>query len=72
MPTRRASTCTSPRRYDPDHPLVEDLKRRDLVGFVPIPPGRVTSRGFLEEFAAICSDGAGLNRFLCGALGLLF
>jgi uncharacterized protein (TIGR02453 family) len=62
----------APRGVDPDHPLMEDLKRKDLVGFVRFPPRLARSPDFLEEFTAICRDGAPLNRYLCGVLGLAY
>jgi uncharacterized protein (TIGR02453 family) len=59
-----------PKDFDPDHPLVEDLKRKDFIGFSNLNQKAVTSADFLEEFADICRAGAPLNRWVCGALGL--
>ena len=59
-----------PRGYDPDHPLVEDLKRKDFIGVTQLTQKAVTSPGFLEEYARSCRAGAPLMEFLCGAVGV--
>lgn len=61
-----------PRGFDPDDPLIGDLKRKDFIGVAPVPQKRVTERGFLEEFAETCGDGRGLVRFLCKAVDAPF
>ncbi len=66
------SLVRHPRGFDPDHPLVDDLKRKDFIGVAPVPQKRVTQRGFLEEFAKSCGDGKGLMRFLCKAVDAPF
>ncbi len=59
-----------PRGYDPDHPLVEDLKRKDFIGVTQLTQKAVTSPGFLEEYARSCRAGAPLMEFLCRAVGV--
>lgn len=57
-----------PRGFDPDHPLVEDLKRKDFIGTAQLTQKAVTSPGFLEEFARSCLVGGPLVEFLCRAV----
>lgn len=59
-----------PRDFDPDHPLVEDLKRKDFVGSATMSSSVVLDSAFLEEFADICRAGAPLVKYLCKALEL--
>ena len=59
-----------PRGFDPDHPFVEDLKRKDIVTFAELDERRATSSRFLETCAGLCRSSAPLVRFLCGALDL--
>jgi uncharacterized protein (TIGR02453 family) len=59
-----------PRGYDPDHPLVEDLKRKDFITSVPFSDKAVTGPRFLSEFVAACRKLSPLPRFLAAALEL--
>lgn len=63
---------TAPRGFDKDHPLIEDLRRKDFIGWTHLSRSVVTAPGFLDEFAAICRAGAPLQRWLCGALGVAY
>ena len=61
-----------PPGYGPDHPLIEDLKRKDFVGEAGLSERDVTSAGFLEEYARLCRGAAPFLRFLCKAVGAEF
>jgi uncharacterized protein (TIGR02453 family) len=61
-----------PRGYDAESPIVDDLKLKDFIGGAKFSQRTATSSDFLEEYAAMCRDGAAFNRYLCGALGLPF
>lgn len=61
-----------PRGYDPEHPFIEDLKRKDFVGFASLSQKDVTDTGFLKEFTEICRSGSALVSFLCRAVGVPF
>ncbi|MGD2067378.1 MAG: TIGR02453 family protein [Gemmatimonadota bacterium] len=58
--------------YDRDHPLIDDLKRKDFVGSSPLTEGEVVADGFVEEFARRCRAGASFIAWLCGALEVPF
>ena len=58
-----------PRGYDPDHPLVTDLMRKDFIAVTQLTQKAVTSPEFLEEYARSCRAGAPLMEFLCRAVG---
>ena len=64
------SLSRPPKGFDPDHPLIEDLKRKDFIGGASLTQKDLTSPSFLKEFAAMCRAGGPLNRFICEALGL--
>ena len=66
------SLSRPPRGFDPQHPLVEDLKRKDFVGIRVLDERTATSDLFLSSFLSACRDGVPLLRFLCDALGLQF
>lgn len=59
-----------PRGFDPDHPLLEDLKRKDHVAVAGLTQKVVTEPGFMEEYAAFCRAGLPYVAFLCRALDL--
>ncbi len=62
----------APLGFDPEHPLVDDLKRKDFIGIRVLDEKTATSDRFLHSFLAMCRDGVPLLRFLCDALGLPF
>ncbi len=66
------SLSRPPRGYDADHPMIEDLKRKDFIGSYQIDDAEVTSAGFLRSFAAGCRDAAPFVKYLCQAVGLPF
>ncbi len=62
----------APRGYDPAHPLVSDLKRKDFVAVADLLEEDVVRSGFLEEFARIARAAAPFMAFLCQAIGVPF
>ena len=60
----------APKGIDPDHPLIEDLKRKDFIAVAKLTQKDATAAGFLETFTATCKAGGPLVRFLCEALEL--
>ena len=66
------SLVRPPRGYDPDHPMIVDLKRKDFIGVATLSEETVLGPGFVEEYARLCQDGVPLMRFLCEALEVPF
>jgi len=60
----------APRGYPPDHPLVEDLKRKDFTAIAPLTPDALQAPGFARDLAALFRKGAGFMDFLCRAVGV--
>lgn len=58
-----------PRGFDPDHPWIEDIKRKDFVGVAPLNPAAVQRADFMARFLGLVRAATPLQRFLCGALG---
>ena len=61
-----------PRGIDPDHPLIDDLKRKDFVCFVNTSQAAACRRGFLDSFVATCRSASPFVRFLTEAVDLEF
>lgn len=61
-----------PKGFDPEHALVEDLKRKDFIAIGQLTQKQVTSANFQVEFAKMCRTGALFMKFLCDALELKY
>jgi uncharacterized protein (TIGR02453 family) len=61
-----------PKGFDPDHPHVEDLKRRDFTAGAKLSQKLVTSETFIDEYAEMCRTATPFIRFLCEAVGIAF
>src|SRR5262249_3953764 len=61
-----------PSGFDAEHPLIEDLKRKDVFGSVRLNQREACSRTFLADYGDICRVAAPLVRFICKALELPF
>jgi uncharacterized protein (TIGR02453 family) len=60
----------APKGFSADHPLIEDLRRKDYVGFVNFKDSEVTRSDFLDRFVEACQSVAPLMRFLSQSLEL--
>lgn len=61
-----------PTGFDPDHALVEDLKRKDFIGVAKVPNEMITNPDLPVELAKVLRAGTPLVEFLCGAVGVPF
>ena len=59
-----------PRGYDADHPLIEDIKRKDFLALAPFSQAEVCAGDFLLRFARFCRTVAPYTAFLTDAVGL--
>ena len=60
----------APKGYDPTHPLIEDLKRKDFVAISPFETEEILEPDFLERYAATARAAAPFMRFLTKAIGV--
>lgn len=61
-----------PRGYDPEQPLIDDIKRTSFAALAKLTQRDATARDFARRYQTVCHDGAPLVRFLCEATGLRF
>ena len=61
-----------PRGYDPDHSLIEDLKRKDFVAITGFSEVDACQPDFLERFTAIARAGSTFVAFLSRAVGVSY
>jgi uncharacterized protein (TIGR02453 family) len=59
-----------PRGFDPDHPLIGDIKRKDFFALARFTEAEACAPGFMEDFTESCRNFAPLTRFLTKALDL--
>ena len=59
-----------PKGFDPDHPRIEDLKRKDHVATCTFDEDEVTQSGFIDDFADACRTASPYMEFLTHAVGL--
>ena len=60
----------APKGYDPDHPLIEDLKRKDFVASTTFSEAEACSPDFLDTYADACRAAAPFTELLTKAVGL--
>jgi len=61
-----------PKGFDPEHPLIEDLKWKDFIGTRRLSQSFATSADLPREVAKIFKAGTPFMSFLCNALGVPF
>ena len=61
-----------PRGFDADHPLIEDLKRKDFIAVQNLDADAVTHPDFVKESAAAFKAARPMSSFLCNAIGIGF
>ena len=61
-----------PRGFDAEHPLLEDLKRKDFIASAKISRKTATAPDFLDLYASMSRNAAGYMEFLTRSLGLPF
>jgi len=71
-PVRGESLSRPPRGYDPNHPLIEDLKRKSFYAARESTAKVAQSSKLIGEVTEAFKDVAPLMRFLCGALDVEF
>lgn len=59
-----------PRGFDPDDPIIDDLKRKDFMTTTSFTQKEITSAGFLDVFDERCRQTLPFLAFLCDALEL--
>jgi len=60
----------APRGYDPEHPLIEDLKRKDFYVFTSFSEREACELGFIDRYAEACQLANPFMEFLTTAIGL--
>jgi uncharacterized protein (TIGR02453 family) len=67
-----ASLKRPPRGFDPEHPLIEDLKRLSFTTGAEFTQQQACAPDFAARYVTACRQAAPLMRFLARAIGLAF
>ncbi len=62
----------APKGYDPDHPLIEDLRRKDFIAGAALSEADVCNSAFIDQFADYCRKTSPFMEFLTTSIGLPF
>ncbi|RKF13252.1 DUF2461 domain-containing protein [Alginatibacterium sediminis] len=65
-----ASLVRPPRGFDKEHPLIDELKRKDFIALKTITPEQICATNFDSFFAAQVQHSQALMAYLCFALDL--
>lgn len=66
------SLVRPPKGYDPNHPLLDDLKRKDFIASVRLTQKEITSDQLLDQFTENSKRAVPFMKFLCEAIGVPF
>ena len=66
------SLTRPPRGYAADHTAIEDLKRKDFIGIVPLSRAEVSGPRLVKQAAAQFAAAAPFMKFLCAALNVQY
>ncbi len=66
------SLVRPPKGFNEDHPLIDDLKRKDFIASKRLTQSQITSDHFMEDVTDYCRRGAPFMRFLCEAVEVPF
>lgn len=61
-----------PKGYDKNHPLIEELKRKDFIALCPLDEQQLYQDDLCENVARLFARAQPLQKFICEALGLRF
>jgi uncharacterized protein (TIGR02453 family) len=59
----------APRGFDPEHPMVEDLKRKSLTASVPLSDAQMKRADLTKTFVKSCERISPLMKFLASSVG---
>ncbi|MEE8523501.1 MAG: DUF2461 domain-containing protein [Thermoanaerobaculia bacterium] len=59
-----------PKGFDPEHPMIGELKRKDYIASIEIKPEAALAPDFLQRYAEACRLGGPYVRYLTRALDL--
>lgn len=62
----------APKGFDPEHALIDDLKRKDFIAVSPLPLEQVVAKDLPKQIAKLMRGASPLMKFLCTADDLMY
>ncbi len=62
----------APKTFDPEHELIEDLRRKDFIAMCHLPVSAIHEKDFNKVIAKLVKQSSPLMAFICDANDLLF
>lgn len=62
----------APKGFDPEHSLIDDLKRKDFIAVSPLPLTSITGEDLPKQIAKLMRGSSPLMQFLCTADDLMY
>jgi len=66
------SLSRAPKGYDPEHPMIEDLKRKDFIGIAPLLPELVSEGDVVGLVSEYFESATPFMQQLCRAVGVSY
>ncbi len=60
----------APKGFDPEHPLIEDIKRKDFIGVADLSTADLVRADFLDQYTKTVRNGTPFMKFLTKAVGV--
>ncbi|MBX2880855.1 MAG: DUF2461 domain-containing protein [Granulosicoccus sp.] len=67
-----SSLKRAPKGFDPEHSLIDDLKRKDFIAITNLPQNAIIDKDFTKTVAKLVKTSAPLMKFICDANDLMF
>ena len=62
----------APKGFSPEHPMIDDLRRKDFIAVLPLPVNDIVKSDFPVKIGKHLKKAAPLMEFLCSANDLMF
>ena len=66
------SLARAPRGFDPDHPAIAEIKRKEFIAWANFSDEEVCSPDFLDEYTDACYGVSPMVEYLSKTIGLSF
>ena len=66
------SLVRAPRGFDPDHPAIDEIKRKDFIAWASFTDDEICSPDFLDEYTDACYSVSPMVEYLTRTIGLDF
>ena len=66
------SLVRAPRGFDPEHPAIDEIKRKDFIAWATFTDEQICSPDFIDEYTEACYGVTPMVEYLSKTIGLSF